>query len=295
MTVVVLAGLGFGAGMWLMWTGLTPAREPLAASLARLGQPLPQSTATPETLDARIGAMLRRLPIVERSLGSLRADLRVLHKDPDEAAAQLVVYGLGGFLWPLIVSGAGMLMGIPIPWMVPLWLALAGAAAALLLPYRQLREQATQARTAFGHALSAYCDVCAMAMSAGREVYAAMFEAAGAGQGWAFDEIRDAIQHGFLAGEKPWDSLIALGGELGIDDLAELGATVALAGGEGAAVRDTVASKARSIRERLVTDAEKKAGAATERMAIPGAMLLIGFLWFLIYPALFLILQQANP
>jgi Flp pilus assembly protein TadB len=267
----------------------------LAVSLARLGRPLPTASESPETVDARIGATLRRLPIVERSLGSLRADLRILHKDPNEAAAQLVVYALGGFLWPLVVSGGGLLMGIPIPWMVPLWLAVAGAGAALFLPYRQLRERAAVARTAFGHALSAYCDVCAMAMAAGREVYAAMFEAAAAGQGWAFDEIRDAVQHGFLAGEKPWDSLVALGQDLGVDDLTELGATIALAGGEGAAVRDTVASKARSIRERLVTDAEKKAGAATERMAIPGAMVLIGFLWFLTYPALFLILQQSHP
>lgn len=295
MTAAVLAGIGFGAGLWLLWTGFAPAREPLAVSLARLGRPLPAATATPETLDARIGAALRRVSVVERSLQSLRADLRILHKDPNEAAAQLVVYAFGGFLWPLVVSGGGLLMGIPIPWMVPLWLAVAGAGTALLLPYRQLRERATVARTAFGHALSAYCDVCAMAMAAGREVYAAMFEAAAAGQGWAFDEMRDAVQHGFLAGEKPWDSLVALGQDLGMDDLCELGATIALAGGEGAAVRDTVASKARSIRERLVTDAEKKAGAATERMAIPGAMLLIGFLWFLTYPALFLILQQSHP
>lgn len=295
MSAAVLAGVGFGVGLWLLYTGLAPAREPLAASLARLGRPLPRPSTEPETIDARVGSALRRVPAVDRALEVLRTDLRLLHRDPNETAAQLAVYGLVGFLWAPVVAGGGLLMGIPIPWVIPLWLAVAGAVLAMVVPYRHLREEAAQARTAFGHALSAYCDVCAMAMSAGREVYAAMFEAASAGQGWAFDEIHDAVQHGFLLGEKPWDSLISLGAELGIDDLAELGATVALAGGEGAAVRDTVASKARSIRERLVTDAEKKAGAATERMAIPGAMLMIGFLWFLTYPALFLILQQSTP
>ena len=79
-----------------------------------------------------------------------------------------------------------------------------------------------------------------------------------------------------------------------MNDLVELGATVALAGDEGAAVRDTIASRARSIRERLIAETEKRASAATERMAVPGAMLMIGFLWFLAFPALFLIIQQGH-
>jgi Flp pilus assembly protein TadB len=294
-TAALLAGAGVGLAIWLLWTGLSPARQPLSTALDRIGQPLPATTGQPETLDARLGGALRRIPVVERSLVRMRADFRVLHKDPDEAAAQLVAYAFAGFLGPVVVMAGGIAMGLPIPWAIPPWLGLVGAAAALLLPYRDVRERAAEARAGFSHALSAYCDVCAMAMAAGREVYAAMFEAASVGHGWAFDEIDGALRRGFLAGDKPWDSLIALGHDLGIEDLAELGATIALAGGEGAAVRDTVASKARSIRERLVAAAEKKAGAATERMAVPGTLLLIGFLWFLTYPALFVILQQSRP
>ena len=295
MTAAVLAGVGFGVGLWLLVSGIAPAREPLAVSLDRLGRPLPSPEAVPVTLDGRVGATLRRVGWVERLLDRLRVDLRILRRDPNEVAAELFGYGLVGLLWAPVVAAGGWLLGIPIPLLVPAWLAVVGAVIAVVVPYRRFRERAAEARTAFGHALSAYCDVCAMAMSAGREVYAAMFEAASAGDGWVFAEIRDALQRGFLAGDKPWDSLNALGDELGVADLSELAATIALAGGEGAAVRDTVSSKARSIRERLVTDAEKRAGAATERMAIPGAMLMLGFLWFLTFPALSLILDQSRP
>jgi Flp pilus assembly protein TadB len=294
MILVTIAGAGFGLGLYLFFSALYPAREPLAAALDRLGRPLPQSTDGPKTLDAQVGATFRRIPTVDRILGRLATDLRVLRKDPDEVAASLVVCGLVGLVWAPIVAAGAVALGIPIPWMIPAWLSVAGAVVAMLVPYRNIREKASEARAAFGHALSAYCDVCAMAMSAGRETYAAMFEAASAGDGWAFAEIRNALERGFIGGDKPWDSLIALGEQLGLDDLAELGATIALAGGEGAAVRDTVASKARSIRERLVTDAEKRASAATERMAVPVAMLMIGFLWFLTYPALAVILQQSH-
>lgn len=295
MTAAVLAGIGFGAALALLWSGLSPQHEPLAASLARLGRPLPAAPAVPLTTDARVGGALRRLGFVDRFLDRLQGDLRILRRDPNEVAAELAVYALIGLLWVPVVAAGGYMLGVPIPPLVPAWLSLAGAALATVIPYRQIREKAAQARTAFGHALSAYCDVCAMAMSAGREVYAAMFEAASAGDGWAFEEIRDALQRGFLAGDRPWDSLAALGEELGVMDLSELAATISLAGGEGAAVRDTVASKARSIRERLVTNAEKRAGAATERMAIPGAMLMLGFMWFLTFPALYLILEQSRP
>lgn len=294
MILVALAGAGFGLGLYLFFAALYPTREPLTTALDRLGRPLPQRSNGSRTLDARVGASFRRIPPVERLLGRLTTDLRVLRKDPDEVAATLVVCGLVGLVWAPLVAAGGALLGITIPWMIPAWLSLAGAGIAIVVPYRNIHEKATEARAAFGHALSAYCDVCAMAMSAGRETYAAMFEAASAGDGWAFTEIRNALERGFIGGDKPWDSLIALGEHLGLDDLAELGATIALAGGEGAAVRDTVASKARSIRERLVSDAEKRASAATERMAVPVAMLMIGFLWFLTYPALAVILQQSH-
>jgi Flp pilus assembly protein TadB len=133
-----------------------------------------------------------------------------------------------------------------------------------------------------------------MALSAGQESHGALFEAAAAGAGPAFDEINNALQTGLLAGHSPAESLRQLGHDLGIEDLVDLGSTIGLAETEGAPVSETIAAKARSIRERLIGDIERAAASATEGMTIPGAMLMIGFLWLISFPSLFLIFQQGQ-
>jgi Flp pilus assembly protein TadB len=202
-----------------------------------------------------------------------------------------VVHGLIGLLWSPIVTAGCLMIGVRLPLALPLWLALAGAVALVVVPFRQVRKEAAAARTDFRHALSAFCDVASMALSAGQETHGALFEAAAAGSGPAFDEINNALQTGQLAGHSPAESLRQLGHDLGIEDLVDLGSTIGLAETEGAPVSETIAAKARSIRERLVADIERAAATATERMTIPGAMLMIGFLWLISFPALFLIFQ----
>ena len=72
---------------------------------------------------------------------------------------------------------------------------------------------------------------------------------------------------------------------MGVDDLSELANTIAMAGEEGAAVRDTVSAKARTIRERITAETEQSAAAVTERMSLPAVLMVLGFLVFLGYPA----------
>ncbi|MGH9211736.1 MAG: type II secretion system F family protein [Acidimicrobiales bacterium] len=295
MTFAILAGMGIGGAILLIATGLSPTPAPLHQALAQLGRSRPQRRSPSDDLDARLGAWLRRRStLVERAIDAVRADLRVLRRDPDQQAAEIAAYAVVGFLWAPVVAAGAQVLGIGVPVLIPAWLAFGGAAGAVFLAVRQVRTKAREERAAFTHALSAYCDVVAMTASAGYELHAAVFDAARRGGGWPLIELRSALDRGFLAGERPWESLSQLGMDLGVDDLVDLGATLALAGDEGASIGDTLTSKARSIRERLVADTERNAASATERMAVPGTMVLIGFLWLLAYPALFLILQEAN-
>ena len=71
----------------------------------------------------------------------------------------------------------------------------------------------------------------------------------------------------------------------GVPELAELAATVALAGTEGAKVRASLSAKAVSLRVHELTEAETSAQAATERMSLPVVLLFAGFLIFVGYPA----------
>ena len=68
---------------------------------------------------------------------------------------------------------------------------------------------------------------------------------------------------------------------------------MSLAGTEGARVRRSLEAKARSLRARELALAEAKAEAATERMAIPTALLMLGFMLLVGFPAVASVLGKA--
>ena len=105
-------------------------------------------------------------------------------------------------------------------------------------------------------------------------------------QGWAFGQLRRALEEARLTRTPPWGPLGRLGQALGVDELSELAASVALAGAEGARVRASLAAKATSIRSHALADAQADAEAMSERMSLPVVVLFAGFLLFVGYPAL---------
>lgn len=291
LTLTVAAGVLTGVGLWAVWSGWSPARPPLGETIARLGQPVAEIAPGRDSIDVRVGTWARRVPVVERVLASLRADLRVLRRSPDEQAAMIVVYTLCGLLWVPVVAAGGWLVGVRMPIGIPLWLALVGGAVGAVASIRPVRTQAAERRRSFSHALGSFCDICGMCLAAGRGIDASIQSAAAAGDGWPFAELQAALRTGYVRGETPWQALTRLADECDLPDLDELAAALSLAGDEGAAVRDTVASKAKSIRERLTGSAERDAAAVTERMGIPATLLLLGFVVFLGFPAIYVLFQ----
>jgi Flp pilus assembly protein TadB len=291
-TAVLIAGMVVGGGLWLAWTGLRPAPEPLGAALARLDRRPARARGRADEdpgvdRDTRFGAfLLRHLPALARAIDRTRTDLRVVGRTPEEQAARVGSY----VLWSLVLAPwtalIAWLVGADLPPVVPGLIAMVGAAWGLVVPFVNLHRTAVARRKAFSHALSAYCNVTVMCLAAGRGVEQALETAASAGQGWAFAEIRGALTAGYVRGEPPWEALGRLGAELGVDDLTELASTISMAGEEGAAVRETVGAKARTIRERITADTEQAAAAVTERMSLPTVLMVMGFLVFLGYPAL---------
>ena len=288
MTLALVAGLCFGAGLWVAWTGARPGPEPLGAALARVARPPVAARTLPpdEDRDARVGGfLLGHVPGLSQRVEAARSDLRVVDRTPEEQAIRVGASVVGPLLLGPWLSFVAWLVGIAVPPVVLGGLSLGAAALGLVLPFRNLRRDAAERRTAFSHALSSWCDVVGMTLAAGRGVEQAMETASRAGQGWAFAELRAAIHAGYVRGDTPWVALERLGVELGATDLTELANTIALAGEEGAAVRATVAAKARTIRERMSADSEVAAADLTERMSLPSVLLVFGFLLFICFPA----------
>lgn len=292
LTTVVMAGCVAGFGVFLVWSGASSPRRSLGAALDRIGRPRePRSPSSSTEVDARVGKLARRVGIVDHMVERMREDLFVLHRSADAQAAVLVAHVLLGCLWFPVVSAGGWLVGVRLPLAVPLWGAALGAGVAVCWTIQSVRAEAARRRVTFSRALSSLCDLSAMGLASGRGLESSLAMAVAASHTWPYRDMQTALDGGYLRGEPPWLALGRLGEDTGLGDLVELAAALQLAGDEGAAVRETVASKARSIRERLTADAEGRAAATTERMGIPATFLLLGFVVLLGYPAIAVLFQ----
>jgi tight adherence protein C len=285
--VMVIAGGMVGFGGWLAYTGWVPTRPSLDVALGRLGQtPVAIDPERTDSVDVRLGRLARKVGIVERALGPMRPDLRLLHRSPEEQAAIIVTYTVLGVLFAPVVGTGAWLVGVRFPTAIPMWLSLAGGIGGAVLALRSIKPLATKRRRDFAMALSGFCDVCVMSLSSGRGVESSLEIAAQSGSGWPYVELQSALRSGYVRGETPWAALARLATEADLADLTELAAAISLAGDQGAAVRETLESKAKAIRERRTSDSERAAAATTERMGIPATLLLFGFVAFLGFPAI---------
>jgi tight adherence protein C len=288
-TALVL-GSGLGVGLWALAVWLFPPRPALAAILARTTAPPapPPILATEDTgWAARIG---RPFIAPLRSLGlpgeRLSRDLAVIGRPVATHLAEKATLAIAGLLAPvllqLLLTVADLSLGIEFPIVAGLVLGVVG----FVLPDLQARSDAAKLRSGFRHALSAYLDLVWITLAGGAGVDSALNDSVAIGRGWAFEQIRRALDTARLTRTTPWATLRQLGEELDVTELAELAASVSLAGTEGAKVRSSLAAKAGALRTHQITDAEGDATAATERMSLPVMLLFLGFLAFIAYPAL---------
>ena len=290
MVVLLLCGIGLGAGLWALAVWVFPPRPALAPLLEALTTPPdPPPIATTEPAGGWAARWCRPLlgPLTARGLDRpVRADLAIIGKAPAAHVSEQVVFAVLGLLLPALVDLLLVLADLNLGWQAPLLASLVGAALGFTLPSLALRHRAARRRAAFTHALAAYLDLLRVLLAGGAGVDGALADATSVGGGWAFAHLRRALRTAHATRTTPWTTLRQLGTELDVPPLAELAASVSLAGTEGARVRASLAAKATALRTRQLTDAEGDAQAATERMSLPVVLLFGAFLVFIGYPAL---------
>jgi Flp pilus assembly protein TadB len=296
MIVALICGASAGAGLWLMARGCYPPRPSLAQSLAYLrAAPEPERVVTVDTpaggFAAQLGRpMARALTRGEPSrllLGRrVHRDLTVVGRSVDVHLAEKTTLALFGLLLVPAASALAALGGIHVPLVVPLWGSLVFAIVGFYAPDLGIHGEAQARRRDFRHALGAFLDLVVIALAGGGGIETALADASTVGSGWAFAQLRHALDTARLARQPPWQALGRLGTDLGAPELAELAASVSLAGTEGAKVRASLGAKAASLRTHELADAESAAQAATERMSLPVVVLFAGFLAFIGYPAI---------
>lgn len=285
-TVPLILGAGVGTGVWICIRAFRPRPQPIAAILARLDQPgQPIATARGPLAD-RTGALARKLLDLREMPAQQRAALELVDRSPERHALDKVAATLAGLLGTALLGIGLTAAGVNVSPMFVLVLAAGAATAGWVFPDLALRDQAEGRRRAFRHAMSAYLDLVNILLAGGAGIETALYAAAHVGEGWGFDTLRHALNRARLTGQSPWETFASLGARLGVTELTELAASVSLAGSHGARIRASLAAKADAVRGHQVAETEAAAESATERMTIPVAVMLAGFLVFIAYPAL---------
>ena len=213
-------------------------------------------------------------------------DLAILERSPERHLAEKVTIGIFGFFVVPFVAGFLALDGAHLPIVLPIWGAVLFGIAGFFVPDLGVHTEASARRAEFRHGLSAYLDLVVIALAAGGGIETALADASDVGDGFAFVRLRRSLDDARLAHLPPGEAFGRLGSDLGVDELVELSASLALAGAEGARVRSSLQAKAISMRAHELADAETTDQAATERMSLPLVLLLAGFMVLIGFPAL---------
>jgi Flp pilus assembly protein TadB len=298
MMLIMLAGASTGFGLLILWLMLDTNQAAGPAALSRLDLDRRRFRRdTVLTVDRRhpgenlrmrrLGAKARE-QMEARGISlppGVRADLSMVGRSLEAHLAASIVGAVIGFFIPLGLAAlvgavSGSSFGI-----VPLWVGLTGALVGGLLPTSQIKGAAANRRRDFRHVVSSFLDLVAMNLSGGRGVPEALQTAAGISDSWAMLRIRECLQTARLQGVTPWAALGELGNDLRVDELRDLAAALGLVAEDGAKVRDSLYARSESMRQRELADSEGRAQSKSQSMLVAQLLLCVGFLLFLIYPA----------
>ena len=280
-----LLGACVGSGLFVLVRSLgTDSLE------VRLGswQPLQQQRRAEQTgLGSGLRGWLQRLGV-----DRLATDLAVMERTPAAHAVRRIVGGVGTAVGTTLILLVLYGMGIAPDPAVAGTLVLACSALGLLSPDWALRRSARRRREDVVSALSAFLDLVTVLLAGGAGIETALLAAARAGDGWTFEQLRRMLIAARTRRESVWAACTEFGERIGVPDLVELGASLQLAGQEGARIARSLSSRAELLRSRVLAGIEARAQAASERMGLPTVLMFVGFLVLLGYPAAQIILQS---
>jgi tight adherence protein C len=291
MTAALVLGALGGLALFLLVFALLPRRVTLAKQVAAFdaARPGPRSGSylsdDESEFSRRLGSGLAAFCAEQGwEFPSLRANLSLIGKSFENYLATKVLLGVFGLLLGPILLLFARIAGFDIPFVIPVWLGLVLAIIFFFLPDLEVKQKSDARRRDFRHAIGSFLDLVSMNLAGGRGVPEALMAASEIGSGWALGRIRDALAGARLAGQTPWQALGQLGDEVRVDELRDLAAALSLVSEDGAKVRESLSARAASLRRRELADLEGQAGEKSQSMLVAQMLLVAGFLVFLTYP-----------
>jgi hypothetical protein len=280
---LVAAALVGCVGVWLVVSGVAQRRPALAKMAGYLHR-------EPAAAPAAAGGWSRfGRPVLKavRLPQPVLADLRLVQRPPEVHAAYLAAAAAAGFFGPsLVLAVVQSFELVSLGLVVPLGVIVISAVVAPLLVQSTMRQQAADVRRDLRYQLSAYLDVVTMLLAGNVGNEGSLRQAAQAGDGRLFIELRRRI----LIAETSNRSLVWALGRLGEDlelvELQQIAASASLGTGSGAPVARSLAAKCATLRSTLASEQEADARLRTGKITVPLVGMSLLIMAAVVYPAL---------
>ena len=283
-TRLIAATLLGSSGVWLLLSGVAQRRPPLVKIAAHMARPSVPLGAAPVDRWTRFAApVARRL----RGRSDVVADLRLMGRSLEVHSAYMVAAGVAGLFGPsLLLAVAQMFSLLSIGVFVPLAFAVVGAIAGPLLVHATMRSTAAGLRRDLRYQLSSYLDVVTMLLAGNVGNEGALRQAAHAGDGRLFIELRRQILVAETSNRSLVSALAQLGNDLDLVELQQIAASASLAASAGAPVARSLAAKCATLRSALSAEQEADARVRTDKITVPLVGMSLLIMAAVVYPAL---------
>ena len=287
--VLVLGSIVFCAGTWLVLTGWRQPRPTLQWAMVHLHRP--GAVASPSTPNAS-GVLVSIGSFVDQRGASTwtRAwsrPLRLVGRSVEAHVGYLVLAALGGLVIPSLVLAALQAIGVmSLGIWIPAALSLACAIVAPLLVHSTTMAQSAEVAIDLRHQLGAYLDMVTMLLAGNTGYEGALDQAARAGDGLLFRELRRAMREAGTTGQSLVRALEWVANDYGIVELEQVAATATLSAAEGAPVARSLAAKCSTLRSTLAAEQEADARVRNDKVTPPLVAMALLFMALIIYPAL---------
>jgi Flp pilus assembly protein TadB len=285
---LVLSSIALCVGAWLVVSGWSQPRPRLERAIAHLRRPA-DNTRTDDDADGvveTIGAF------VETTAASAwtkawAQPLRLVGRNVEVHVGYLTLAALAGLVVPALVLGMLQASGVvSLSLWMPALLSLAAALAAPMLVHTTTMAASADVTVDLRHQLGAYLDMVTMLLAGNTGYEGALDQAARAGDGLLFRELRRRMREAGTTGQSLVRALERVADDYGIVELEQVAATATLSAAEGAPVARSLAAKCSTLRSTLAAEQEADARVRNDKVTPPLVAMALLFMALIIYPAL---------
>jgi tight adherence protein C len=275
------------AGVWLIVSGWSQPRPSVARAVHHLRRaPTSRVSATDGSLTARVGHAVRRREVAARTERWSRP-LRLIGRPVDVHVGILTLAAIAGFVAPTMVLGTLQATGVvSIGLWVPAGLAVATAVVVPVAIHSDALARAADVTIDLRHQLGAYLDMVTMLLAGNTGYEGALDQAARAGDGLLFRELRRRMREVATTGHSLVRALDLVADDYGIVELEQVAATATLSATEGAPVARSLSAKCSTLRSTLAAEQEAAARVRNDKVTPPLVGMALLFMALIIYPAL---------